>query len=105
QDSLTKLAAFARDHDIAFPLVKDTGNALADRVGAARTPQVFVLDRGRTIRYAGRIDDQYGINNGASYQRPKPEKQELRSALEELLAGKSVSVASTETDGCLIGRV
>lgn len=105
QDSLAKLTAFARDFDVKFPLTKDTGNVLADQLGATRTPQVFVLDRERVVRYAGRIDDQYGINNGASYQKPAPTKQELRAALNELLDGKPVSLAATETDGCLIGRV
>lgn len=105
QDSLAELTAFARDFDVKFPLAKDTGNVLADKLGAARTPQVFVLDTDRVVRYAGRIDDQYGINNGGSYQKPAPTKQELRDALELLLADKPVALAVTETDGCLIGRV
>jgi peroxiredoxin len=105
QDSLAEMAAFARDHGVDFPFVKDTGNKLADQVGAARTPQVAVLDQRRVVRYLGRIDDQYGINNGGSYQRTKPQSEELRRALDELLADKAVSQPVTETDGCLIGRV
>ena len=31
-------------------------------------------------------------------------RADLAEALDEVLAGKKVSVAETETDGCLIGR-
>src|SRR5262249_25773604 len=64
QDSITELAAFARVHGVEFPLLVDAGNKIADTFAAARTPEVFVLDGNRKIRYHGRIDDQYG--QGAS---------------------------------------
>jgi len=66
------LADFARATGIAFPILKDTNNELADKLGAQRTPEVFLLDASRTIRYWGRIDDQYGFKTGAGYVKPKP---------------------------------
>lgn len=101
QDSLTDLAVQAKEQDVAFRLLKDAGNKLADAVGAVRTPEIVVLDRQRAIRYVGRIDDQDGIG----YRRETPKRQDLKIALEELLAGKPVSVATTEVEGCLIGKV
>ena len=101
QDSLAQLAHLARIHQIEFPLLKDPGNAVADRFGAVRIPEVFVLDGGRAIRYRGRVDDQYGIG----YARPAPQHNDLSAALEELLAGKPVSRPLTAASGCLIGRV
>ena len=71
------------------------------RFGAVRTPEVFVLDRERTIRYRGRIDDQYVVGR----QRPQPTRRDLAVAFEELLAGKAPSVAETAAIGCQIGRV
>src|SRR5262249_5298024 len=59
QDSITELAAYARTHKITFPLLKDPGAVVADQFEAKRTPEAFVLDRDRMIRYRGRIDDQY----------------------------------------------
>src|SRR4029079_14722442 len=56
QDSLTELDAYARDHDLTFPILKDLGQKVADACGATRTSQVVVLDRSRKTRYAGRID-------------------------------------------------
>src|SRR5207237_514417 len=47
QDSPSALARFAGTHDLPFPLLKDVGNEVADRLHAERTPQVFVLDERR----------------------------------------------------------
>ncbi|HUY91303.1 MAG TPA: redoxin domain-containing protein [Pirellulales bacterium] len=101
QDSLAELAAYAQAHKMPFPVLKDAGNAVADQMGAVRTPEVFVLDRERTVRYWGRIDDQYVVGR----QRPAPTREDLKLVLEELLAGKSPSVAETAAIGCYIGRV
>ena len=101
QDSVTEMAAYARRHGIKFPLLKDVGNRVADAVGATRTPEAIVLDATRTIRYRGRIDDQYGVG----YVREKADRHDLRAALEDLLAGRAVQAPVTAPIGCLIGRV
>jgi len=105
QDSIQKIAAYATRHKIEFPLLKDPGNTVADSFGAKRTPEVFVLDRDRVVRYHGRIDDQYGFTDGVGYQRPAATRNDLVEAVNELTTGKPVSVASTNFVGCLIGRV
>ena len=73
QDSLQEVGAYAQRNKFEFPILLDAGNAIADRFGALRTPEVFVLDRDRVIRYAGRIDDQYGFDDGVGFQRPAPD--------------------------------
>jgi peroxiredoxin/mono/diheme cytochrome c family protein len=105
QDSISELDQFARSHGIAFPLLKDVGNVVADNFGATRTPEVFVLDPQGHVRYHGRIDGQYSFGAGVGYAQPKAERRDLAEALNELLAGKEISVASTDVKGCLIGRV
>ena len=57
QDSLTELVAFANRFELNYPILKDKGNVLADKLHAVRTPEVFLLDRNRVVRYWGRIDD------------------------------------------------
>jgi len=104
QDSPTEIAAYARTHEIEFPILKDLGQSLADRVGATRTPEVLVLDADRAIRYRGRIDNQYGFKQNASYQKKTPDRRDLAEALTELLAGKPVSQPTTQLAGCLIGH-
>ena len=101
QDGITQLAAWARTHGITFPVLKDLGNVIADKLGATRTPEVFLLDAQRMVRYHGRIDDQYGIG----IVRNAPKTNDLQAALDALLAGKEISKAETPVTGCLIGRV
>lgn len=100
QDSLSAIAAYARVHEISFPVLKDLSNRVADQFSAERTPTVYVLDGERKIRYTGRIDDQYGIG----FQKDKARERELVAALDEVLAGKKVTKEITEPQGCFIGR-
>ncbi len=105
QDAITEIAAYARIHKIAFPLLKDLNHPVADQFGANRTPQAFLLgpvsdDGSRRVLYQGRIDDQYGIG----YVNEKPRRRDLAIAVDEALAGKPVSQPSAEAVGCIIGR-
>src|SRR5262249_48889757 len=68
QDTAEEVAEHAKQFAVNFPILKDERNVVADLFGAQRTPEVFVLDAKRTIRYHGRIDDQFGIG----YKRAKP---------------------------------
>ena len=101
QDSMSDIAHYAREHKITFPILKDPGNVVADQFGAERTPDAFVLDSGRTIRYRGMIDDQYGVG----VARPAAINNYLTDAVDEVLAGKAVSQPATNPVGCFIGRV
>lgn len=101
QDTPTELGHYARKHGITFPLLKDPSSRVADQFRAERTPEVFVLDDQRTIRYWGRIDDQFGVG----YARPEVTKNYLATAIDEMLAGKPVSIPQTKSVGCHIGRV
>jgi peroxiredoxin len=107
QDAITAISAYARTHQIAFPILKDLNQRIANRVGATRTPQAVVLDRERRIRYRGRIDDQFGFvptNPAVGYHKVMPERKDLETALDELLAKKPISTPETDVAGCLIGR-
>ncbi len=101
QDSLAEIAHFARAFKIDFPILRDPGNIVADQCGAQRTPEVFVVDAQRIVRYWGRIDDQYGVG----YARPAPTKSFVADALDDLLAGKKVREPAQKPVGCFIGRV
>ncbi|MFL5242312.1 MAG: redoxin domain-containing protein [Gemmataceae bacterium] len=100
QDTPERITKHVKEFAIPFPVLKDESNRVADQFGARRTPEVFVLDKERVIRYRGRIDDQYG----AGFKRPAPTRNDLAIAVDEVLAGKEVTKASTEVAGCLISR-
>jgi hypothetical protein len=99
-EDLEKVAAHAYERDVPFPVVKDFAQRLADTLGVSRTGTVAVLDGAFVLRYRGRVDDRYGV----AFRRPKATRDDLVQALEEVLAGKPVSVAETEADGCLLDR-
>ncbi|MGI9457538.1 MAG: redoxin domain-containing protein, partial [Aeoliella sp.] len=101
QDSLAEIAAFVRQHNLKYPVLKDRTNAVADKFGAERTPHVFLLDASRRVRYQGRVDDQYVVG----IVRDSPTREDLRIAIDELLAGELVSKSETEPLGCIIGRM
>lgn len=100
QDSLAQIGDYVKEQQVTFPILKDAGNIIADRLGVTRTPEVVVLDAERKVRYHGRVDDQYGVG----YIRSAPQKHDLKLALDELLADRPVSNPKTESPGCLIGR-
>lgn len=97
-EDLDQIAAHAVDHDLPFLALRDGQQKLAKALGIQRVPSVAVLDGELTLRYRGRIDDRYGV----SYRRPQASRHDLAAALEEILAGKTVSVGETEADGCLL---
>ena len=100
QDSLLEIGNYVRVHKIDFPMLKDSAGKVAEQFGATRTPEAFVLSGTGEVLYHGRIDDQFGIG----YQRQNGVTRDLANALDEILAGKSVSTPSTEPVGCYIGR-
>jgi thiol-disulfide isomerase/thioredoxin len=97
-DPLTEVAYQAVRVGAEFPFVKDFDGAVARAVGATRTPEVVVLDGARKLRYRGRIDSQFRLGG----VRPDAGRADLKLALEELLAGREISVLETPVDGCLI---
>ena len=100
-DGPVAIGRFASAHALPFFLLKDVGNELADRIGADRTPEVFVLDESRAVRYRGRVDDQYALG----VHRPAPTRRDLAEALDALLAGKAPASTRADAAGCRIGRV
>lgn len=101
QDSITEIQHFAQKHRIEFPILKDSGNVVADSFGAIRTPEIFVLDGKGVVRYWGRIDDQYAVG----IARPRATQTDLKNALEDMLSNRVIRLATTEAPGCRIGRI
>ena len=62
------------------------------------TTEVFVIDGEGVLRYRGAIDDQYGID----FTKPEPRNRYLRNALDAVLTGEQVAVASTFASGCFL---
>jgi thiol-disulfide isomerase/thioredoxin len=99
-DTIAVMANQAVEFGVAFPFVKDADCKVADALGVTRTPEVAVLDDKRTLRFRGRIDDQYRPGG----QRKEPTRHDLVQAIDAILAGKAVERSATPVDGCIIAR-
>ncbi len=99
-DNAEAVAKHVTEFSVGFPVLVDERQVVADIFEARRTPEVFVLDRRRHIRYRGRIDDRFGYD----YKRATARRNDLEEAIKELIAGDKVSVAETEPAGCIITR-
>lgn len=97
-DSIMEMAGHALTHKVTFPFVKDFAGKCAKAVGVERVPTMVILNDKREIVYRGRVDD--AIRLGGT--RPTASRNDLAMALEEVLAGKTVTVAETVVDGCPI---
>jgi len=60
--------------------------------GPQATPHIFIFDKGRSLRYEGRIDDSYEIEHVKTH--------EAADAIEALLSGQPVAVTHTGAFGC-----
>jgi peroxiredoxin len=104
QDSLEKMKQRAEGKDLgdwrqskkafSFPYLCDAAQTMARDYGATCTPHVFLLDKDRKLVYTGRIDD--------SQPPAKVKKQDLRAALDALVAGKAPPMTVTTQFGCTI---
>jgi peroxiredoxin/mono/diheme cytochrome c family protein len=97
-DSAEEIAKHAEEYKLTLPVWIDAGGRVAQTLGVTRTPEVLLLDDRAAVRYRGRIDDRYGVD----YKRSEPTRRDLVAAIDELLAGTTVSVKETEPVGCLV---
>lgn len=100
-DDAAQVARHAEEFKLPFPVFKDDQLAAAGAFKATITPEVFVLDANRVLRYRGRIDDGYAAR---LKRNSKVTRQDLRAALDAVLAGKPVSEPATQAIGCPIQR-
>jgi peroxiredoxin len=97
-DEAADVAAFAKAAGFKFPQLRDADRSLATKLAVERVPTAILLDAGRTVRYAGRIDDQFA----PGVHKPKATTKELINALKDVLAEKEVTVKHAPAAGCLL---
>jgi len=71
----------------------DESGKIGKAYGATVTPQFFVLDKDRTIRYTGLLDD-------AGRDETKIKESYVKKAVEAVLANETVEITETRAQGC-----
>jgi peroxiredoxin len=94
EDSFEQMKARAEKRGFPFDYLFDEDQSLARALGAEHTPEVFLFDEVRRLRYHGAIDDSRDENAvTTSY---------LRDAIEALLTGDEPPVTETAAVGCTV---
>ena len=92
-DSFIEMQLRAANKNFNFPYLYDGDTQEVSRkYGPVATPHAFVFDKDRILRYVGRVDD--------SEREELVKSNDLRNAIDDLLAGREVRVPQTKTFGC-----
>ncbi len=95
EDGFNEMTVRAREKKYPFPYLRDESQETARAFDAVCTPDIFVFDKSRRLRYNGRIDD--------NWQSPeKVSRRDLETVLEDLLAGREISIEAIPSMGCSI---
>ena len=95
-DSPDKMKEEAKKAGYLFPYLYDETQAVAKSYRAACTPDIFLFDKNQRLVYRGQFDASRP-NNGIPVT-----GNDLRAALDALLAGKAVSEKQIPSIGCNI---
>jgi peroxiredoxin len=95
-DAPDQLQAMAKELGFTFPLCYDETQETAKAYTAACTPDFFLFDGNRSLVYRGQLDDSRPGND------QPVTGQDLRNAIDAVLAGKPISDMQKPSIGCNI---
>ncbi len=94
RDSLEAMKRRVAQEQWPVPYLHDSSQEVASAYGAKTTPDIFVLDGERRLRYRGAPD--------SDYDDPSQNAAWLRGALDAVLEGRAPEPAETKPVGCSI---
>lgn len=97
-DSYEEMKQYAQKQGYKWYYAMDANSVMANEFGANRTPECFLFNAAGKHIYHGAIDDNPGNADGVN-------RQHLKAAIDEMLAGKDVSVKESRSMGCAIKRL
>jgi peroxiredoxin len=97
EDSPGAMQEYANGQGYKWSYVVDQNSRLADAFGASRTPETFLFNKDGKLVYHGAIDDNPSDASSVS-------RKHLQAAMDEMKAGRDVSVKTTRSVGCGIKR-
>jgi len=91
-DRLPAIKSYMKEKGSNYVYGYDESGQIGKAYGATNTPQFFVLDKDRVIKYLGAMDD--------SQQEAKVKSTYLRDAVDAVLKGESPEISETRPVGC-----
>jgi peroxiredoxin len=98
EESFDAMQKHAKEHGYDFPYLYDQSQDVVRKFNPTNTPHTFILNKtpnGLKVAYIGAIDNN--SRDGA-----KADKHFVEEAVNELLAGKPVTVTKTKAIGCSV---
>lgn len=95
EDSFEEMKKRARDKGFVFPYLRDETQEIARAYDAVCTPDIYLYDENRILKYRGRIDDSWKDET-------KVTRKELSMAIDRLLEGKEIDFDTVPSMGCSI---
>ena len=96
-DSYEAMQHYAKLQNYQWNYVVDRNNEVADAFGANRTPECYLFDKNLKLVYHGAIDDNPSDAGNVK-------RHHLQEAINELVAGKDITVKESKSVGCSIKR-
>ena len=94
-DSPEKMAEQAKKKNYPFPYLFDETQDIAKSYRAVCTPDIFLYDKDRKLKYRGRLDD--------NWKEPKDvTREELKMAIDDTLRGNEIEFMQIPSMGCNI---
>lgn len=97
-DSFEAMKKYAASQKYSWAYAVDKNSAIADAFGANRTPECFLFNGDMKLVYHGAIDDNPS-------EPGEVKRHHLKEAIDELNAGKDITVKESRSVGCTIKRI
>jgi peroxiredoxin len=95
EDSFDNMKLFAKEKNINFPYLIDETQNTARAYDAVCTPDIYVYNKDRKLKYRGRLDDNWKDENAVK-------ERDLKKAVELILTGKEIDFQQIPSMGCSI---
>ncbi|TFG37738.1 MAG: thioredoxin family protein, partial [Candidatus Aminicenantes bacterium] len=95
EDSFENMVVRAREEGYVFPYLFDETQETARAYDAVCTPDIYLYDENRVLKYRGRIDDNWKDETAVT-------RKELRMAIENLFENKEINFDMVPSMGCSI---
>ena len=97
-DSFEAMKAYSSEQGYKWNYLVDERSTMADAFDAKRTPESFLFNKESVLVYHGATDDNPTDPGNVK-------RQHLKAAMDEMLAGKEVTVKTSRSVGCSIKRL
>lgn len=84
QDSYDNMVKFSSEHKLNFPYLVDETQETAGAYGAVCTPDIYLFDSSRELKYRGRLDNNWKDENNVTHK-------DLEIVTDMILGGQSIS--------------